>query len=127
MPRAKKVNTIKAAEDCGWTDSRYMSFIRSTLRRSFTKFPTKHKVKNEASRPYKGSDKRRKKEYQCAVCSGWFADKEVAVDHIVPCGSLKTYEDLPKFVATLFCEKENLQIICNTCHQIKTNEERANR
>ena len=127
MPRAKKVNTIKAAEDCGWTDSRYMSFIRSTLRRSFTKFPTKHKVKNEASRPYKGSVKRRKKEYQCAVCSGWFADKEVAVDHIVPCGSLKSYDDLPRFVSTLYCEANNLQVICNTCHQIKTNEERANR
>ena len=127
MPRAKKPNSIKAAEDCGWTDSRYMSFIRSTLRRSFTKFPTKHKVKNEASRPYKGLDKRRKKEYQCAVCSGWFPDKEVAVDHITPCGSLKTYEDLPKFVETLFCEAENLQVACKDCHQIKTNEERANR
>ena len=114
---------------CGntWSSARYFSFIRSLLRRGFMKYPVKFQVKNEASRPYKGSDKRRKKEYQCAVCSGWFADKEVAVDHIVPCGSLKTYEDLPKFVATLFCEKENLQIICNTCHQIKTNEERANR
>ena len=110
-----------------WSSARYFSFIRSLLRRGFMKYPVKFQVKNEASRPYKGSDKRRKKEYQCAVCSGWFADKEVAVDHIVPCGSLKTYEDLPKFVATLFCEKENLQIICNTCHQIKTNEERANR
>jgi len=110
-----------------WSEARYFSFIRSLLRRGFMKYPVKFQVKNEASRPYKGSDKRRKKEYQCAVCSGWFADKEVAVDHIVPCGSLKTYEDLPKFVATLFCEKENLQIICNTCHQIKTNEERANR
>jgi 5-methylcytosine-specific restriction endonuclease McrA len=89
------------------------------------KYPVKYQVKEAASRPYVGSDKRRKKEYQCAVCDSWCADKDVAVDHITPCGSLKTFEDLPKFVATLFCEKENLQIICNTCHQIKTNEERA--
>jgi len=108
-----------------WTESRYFGFIRSALRSAFRKYPVKYQVKAEASRPYVGEDKRRKKEYQCNVCEGWFADKEVAVDHIVPCGSLKTYEDLPRFVSTLFCERENLQIICNTCHQIKTNEERA--
>jgi len=110
-----------------WSSARYFSFIRSLLRRGFMKYPVKFQVKNEASRPYKGSDKRRKKEYQCAVCDGWFADKEVAVDHIVPCGSLKSYEDLPRFVSTLYCEANNLQVVCNTCHQIKTNGERANR
>jgi len=110
-----------------WSEARYFSFIRSLLRRGFMRYPVKFQVKNEASRPYKGSDKRRKKEYQCAVCSGWFADKEVAVDHIVPCGSLKSYDDLPRFVSTLYCEANNLQVICSTCHQIKTNEERANR
>ena len=113
-----------------WSEARYFSFIRSLLRRGFMKYPVKYSVKNEASRPYKGTDKRRKKEYQCAVCSGWFADKEVAVDHIVPCGSLKSYDDLPRFVSTLYCEANNLQVICNTCHQQKSNrerEERANR
>ena len=110
-----------------WSQSRYFGFIRSALRRAFIKYPVKYQVKNAASRPYVGSDKRRKKEYQCAVCDGWFADKEVAVDHIIPCGSLKTYSDLPKFVETLFCEAENLQVVCKDCHQIKSNLERANR
>ena len=110
-----------------WSEARYFSFIRSLLRRGFMKYPVKFQVKNTASRPYVGSDKRRKKEYQCAVCNGWFADKDVAVDHIIPCGSLKTYKDLPKVVSTLFCEKENLQVICKDCHQIKTNKERAER
>ena len=110
-----------------WSESRYFGFIRSALRRAFIKYPVKYSVKNAASRPYVGSDKRRKKEYQCAVCDNWFADKEVAVDHIIPCGSLKTYSDLPKFVETLFCEADNLQVVCKDCHQIKTNEERANR
>jgi hypothetical protein len=109
-----------------WTTARYFSFIRSGLRRMFTKYPVKYQVKNEASRPYKGTDRRRKKEYQCNVCKGWFADKEVAVDHIKPCGSLKSYEDLPEFVSTLFCEADNLQVICNACHSQKTQEERKN-
>ena len=109
-----------------WTTPRYFSFIRSMLRRGFTKYPVKYQVKNSASRPYKGSDKRRKKEYKCNVCKGWFADKDVAVDHIKPCGSLKSYEDLPAFVSTLFCEEDNLQVICSACHSVKTQEERTN-
>lgn len=123
MPRTVEKNRAGGT----WSNARYFSFIRSLLRRGFMKYPVKFQVKNEASRPYKGSDKRRKKEYQCAVCEGWFPDKEVAVDHIEPCGSLKSYEDLPKFVATLFCEKENLQIVCNECHQQKSNREREER
>lgn len=108
----------------GWTSARYFSFIRSSLRRSWMKYPNKHKVLNEASRPYKGEDKRRKKEYQCNVCKGWFKGSDVCVDHIEPCGSLKSFEDLPKFVATLFCSTENLQCICSDCHSQKTKEER---
>ena len=109
-----------------WTTARYFSFIRSALRKAWNKYPVKYHVKAKASRPYRGPDKRRKKEFQCNVCKGWFADKEVAVDHIQPCGSLKAYEDLPQFVATLFCEEDNLQVICTACHSIKTQEERKN-
>jgi 5-methylcytosine-specific restriction endonuclease McrA len=107
-----------------WTTARYFSFIRSGLRRMWTRYPVKFQVMNKASRPYKGEDKRRKKEYLCNVCKGWFAGKEVAVDHIQPCGSLKSYEDLPRFVSTLFCEENNLQVICTACHSIKTQKER---
>lgn len=107
-----------------WTEARYFSFIRSALRKAWTKYPVKYQVMNAASRPYKGPDKRRKKEYQCNVCKGWFAQKEVAIDHIKPCGTLKTFEDLPSFVSTLFCEQDNLQCICSACHSIKTQEER---
>ena len=30
------------------------------------------------------------------------------------------YDDLPKFVETLFCEQDNLQVLCKTCHDEKT-------
>lgn len=117
---------VKTRCDSTWSEARYFSFIRSALRKAFSKYPVKYKVKAEASRPYKGPDKRRKKEYQCNVCKKWFADKEVAIDHIEPCGSLKNYDDLPKFVSTLFCESDNLQVICTACHSQKTQEERKN-
>lgn len=100
-----------------WTKSRYFSYIRSCLRRSWSRYPVRFQVLAKASRPYKGEDKRRKKEYQCKICNKWFMQKEVEVDHITPCGSLKEYDDLPRFVATLFCEEDNLRVLCKPCHK----------
>ena len=63
--------------------------------------------------------------YVCAHCNKNHMGKDIQVDHIVPAGSLKSFEDLPGFVERLFCEPEQLQVLCKPCHQLKTNEERA--
>jgi len=107
-----------------WSEAKYFGFLRSGLRRMSARWPVKYQVMEEARRKYKGPDKRTKWEYQCNSCKGWFKTKDVQVDHIVPAGSLKTFDDLPRFVSTLFCEKENLQVLCTTCHNKKTQEER---
>lgn len=99
-----------------WTEARYWGFIRSALRHAFTKWGPKHAAKREAKVAYN--------KYNCAACSGVFPSKEVEVDHIVPAGSLRTYDDLPGFVERMFCEAEGFQVLCKTCHQAKTNEER---
>lgn len=67
---------------------------------------------------------KRRYEAKCAACKKWHVQKDIQVDHIVPAGSLKSYDDLPMFVRRLFCEAENLQLMCKPCHQIKTNQER---
>lgn len=100
-----------------WTKARYFSFIRSALRRAWSRYPVRFDVLEAAARPYKGTDKRRKKEYQCAMCEEWFMQKEVEVDHIKPCGSLRDYKDLPRFTKTLFCEEDNLRVLCKPCHK----------
>jgi len=102
-----------------WTEARYWGFIRSGLRRMSMRWPPRNEVKNDARRPYKGEDKRRKFEYQCSNCKKWFKGADVQVDHIVECGTLKTAADLPKFVETLFCEKDNMQLLCKGCHMKK--------
>jgi len=79
---------------------------------------------DKAKQPYKGKDKRTKWVYTCASCEEQFKSTEVQVDHIKPAGTLKTYSDLPKFVETLFCEADNLQVLCKECHDVKTKEER---
>ena len=111
-------------DDCGWTKSRYFSFIRSGLRRMWTRYPVKYRVLEKARRKYSGEDKRTKWEYVCSNCNNWYKSKEVQVDHIKPAGSLKEYSDLPEFVSNLFCGEENLQVLCKPCHAEKTKEER---
>lgn len=108
------------------TESGYWGFIRAGLRAKFTRYPVKYKVKNAARRDKPKNKKgRHKYEYQCAYCKKYYMDKEVQVDHIVPCGSLRTPEDLVSFVPALFCEEEDLQVLCKPCHQKKTNKERG--
>jgi 5-methylcytosine-specific restriction endonuclease McrA len=54
------------------------------------------------------------------VCKNWFIEKKINVDHVVPAGSLNSSKDLPGFVDRLFCEVENLQVLCEKCHDKKT-------
>ena len=120
MPRQLKPRT-RAGKT--WTEAKYWQFIRSALRQATMRYPVIQNFKKKGRRSVTG--KRHKFEYQCVECKKWFMDKEISVDHIVPAGSLKTYDDLPGFVERLFCEEDNLQILCkDTCHQAKTNKER---
>lgn len=77
----------------------------------------------EARRPSKSQKNPRLKwEFQCNHCRGWHAQKNVEVNHKVPCGRLSSYEDLPGFVERLFCEKDGLEVVCKPCHQQFTKE-----
>lgn len=49
---------------------------------------------------------------------------EVQVDHVKPCGALKTWDDVTPFIKTLFCGTENLQVLCKPCHKEKGKEDR---
>jgi 5-methylcytosine-specific restriction endonuclease McrA len=106
-----------------WTEARYWSFIRSALRGAMNKWGPKHAAKELARKGVIG--KRHRFEYKCAKCNKYHKGDEVQVDHIVPCGSLKQYSDLPGFVERAFCEVEGFMILCKPCHQIKTNYERG--
>lgn len=121
----RKVEKTRAGNT--WSEAKFWGFIRSGLRALWQKWPVKWQVLAEAKRPYDGPDKRIKWEYQCNICKGWFKTKEVSVDHIVPAGTLRTYDDLPQFVRGLLCEADNLQVACKTCHDAKTAKERKER
>jgi 5-methylcytosine-specific restriction endonuclease McrA len=102
------------------TESMFFGMIRSRLRQASRWWKPMQECKKDARRNYKGNNKRQKWEYQCKNCNGWFSEKEIDIDHIVECGSLKSFDDIGDFCKRLFIEKEGLQILCKNCHHKKT-------
>ena len=106
----KKV--IKTRNAGTMSESAFWAFIRSALRQKSRWWKPITECKQNAKRPYKGSNKRQKFEYQCNKCKKWFPDKQINIDHITPAGELNKADDLPGFVERLFVEVEGLQTLC---------------
>jgi 5-methylcytosine-specific restriction endonuclease McrA len=106
------------------SEAAFWSFIRSALRQKSRWWKPISVCKLNARRDYKGINKRQKYEYQCKKCKKWHPEKQINVDHVKPAGSLNCAEDLPGFVERLFCEQDNLQILCVSCHDKKTLKEK---
>jgi 5-methylcytosine-specific restriction endonuclease McrA len=121
----RKTQTPKTRNAGTMTESAFWSFIRSALRQKSRWWKPIAQAKQKAKRSYKGPLKRQKFEYQCAECLNWFPDKEINVDHRIPAGTLRCANDLPGFVERLFCEVDNLQVLCTTCHDRKTQNEKT--
>lgn len=110
-----------------WTKARFFSFIRSALRAAWSRYPPKYQVLANAKRKSESSNKRLKYEFQCNKCKDWYPQKQVSVDHIIPAGTLRDFEDLPEFCRRLFVSIEELQVLCTVCHHKKSALERAAR
>jgi hypothetical protein len=113
-----------------WTEGRLRTFITSTLRGGFRKYPPKYETLKAASVGKKVNAKtnRMAEHFTCNMCKGEFPAKEVNVDHVEPVVCPFTgFVDWNTFISRLFCEGGNLQVLCSPCHDIKTAEERVER
>lgn len=117
-PRTRNAGTM--------TEAMFWTMIRSALRHRSRFWKPIALAKQKAKRKYKGPNRRQKVEYQCNECKNWFPDKMVSVDHIEPAGRLQCFNDIAGFVERLFCEVEGLQVLCDTCHDRKTKNEKEN-
>lgn len=99
----------------------------SALRAGSRKWPPRYETLAEAKTEKKTNKKtgRLAQHYKCASCGEEFAGKDVAVDHIDPVvDPEKGFEDWNTFIERLYCDKDNLQVLCKTCHDLKSKNER---
>lgn len=100
------------------TESQFWSKIRSALRNASRFWKPAALAKEKVKRVYKGPNKRQKVEYICSKCKLPKKSTEIEMHHKIPCGSLKTFNDLPGFVERLFTEDINaFEPICKICHK----------
>lgn len=109
-----------------WTASRFHSFVKGALRQASMRWPPKHEVK-KAARVERG-------QYLCNGCGEIVPAsvkvdgkrvKNVHVDHIVPVIDPNVgFVSWDEVINRLFCEADDLQVLCRECHKEVTAEER---
>lgn len=100
--------------------------VREKLEESRQEFPRYKKDGSLAKKPWV--------KRQCEVCGSWVSSTKIAIDHIdpvVPPAGFPTHFDMwdriTMFLKRLWCDKSNLQRICDDCHDKKTYAERIAR
>lgn len=121
MKRKRKIRVARTRNAGTMTESQYFSRIRAILRNGFRYYKPMMIALELASRPSQSSNKKLKKEYQCATCKRWFKRADVQIDHLEECGSLNSYEDIVPFIKRLTREDPSAyQIFCKKDHKVKT-------
>lgn len=113
---------------CGgmWTEAKFNSFIRNQLRGATRKWQPIQQAKKDAQ-VSRGV-------YKCAGCgenvpvtvkNGRKRVQNIFVDHIDPIVDPDVgFVSFDVFIDRMFCEKDNLQVLCGECHDKKSLEER---
>ena len=110
-----------------WTQARWESFIKGGMRQLTRRWP-----------PFSDCLKEGRVSHGVYLCNGCKEEvpasivvdgkrvKNAVVDHIQPViDPAVGFVDWDEYITRLFCEGGNLQVLCHSCHTIKTNEERA--
>ena len=84
----------KTRNNGSMTEAAFFGWLRSLLRNRYMRGWKPHNEVAKDNRRAITYKSRSKWEYQCADCGDWFLRKEIDIDHINPCGTLKSFEDL---------------------------------
>ena len=112
----KKRIVDKPFADGEMSSAAFFGMLRATLRNKSRWYPSISICRNKAKIPYVGANKRRKWSYVCEGCGNAFDGKMINVHHKIECGDLKSFDDLPGFTKRLFCDSQDLAVLCNHCH-----------
>ena len=109
-----------------WTQARFNSFVKGGLRGISKRWPPKYQCLNAAKQGKRinVNTGRLAEHYLCAVCNQSFPAKDVQVDHKEPVVPVSGFTSWDEVIDRMFCEADNLQVLCTSCHKVKTSEER---
>lgn len=94
------------------------NYLVSVLRRASYRYPARSEAMRLA-RVERGL-------YKCAMCTNLFNNKDIKLDHIDPVVCPKQgFIDWNTFISRLFVQPNQYQVLCTSCHQGKTNAEKA--
>jgi len=112
-----------------WTPARKKAFITTLLRSGFSRWPPKYITLKAAflDKHINTKTGRLASFYRCAICQDCFVAKDVHVDHIVPVVGACGFTSWDDFIERLFCESDNLRVLCKPCHKNVTLSENAER
>ena len=113
-----------------WTEAKFKAFIKNNLRQASRKWKPLQDCK-KAANVSRGV-------YECAACKQHVTNtvvkvdkgrrkrvQNIFVDHINPIIDPKTgFTTWDSCIDNMFCELDNLQLLCGPCHDEKSMEER---
>lgn len=98
----------------------FREWMKNTLRRSFFRYWERTKA-IQAARVDRGL-------YKCASCLIVSKMEGHHIDHIEPVVETSVgFVNWDTYIKRLFCPASNLQLLCSTCHKIKTKKEQEER
>lgn len=109
-----------------WNPVKVKNFIISLLRAGSRKWPPRSAVLNAAKTEKKINSKsgRLAQHYLCSTCVKDFPLTQIQVDHISPViDPAMGFVDWNTYIQRMFCDEDNLQILCKSCHAVKSKEE----
>jgi len=121
----KRESVIREYNMGTMSKSEFFTKIRQVLRNGFRYYKPLQEALLKARRPSESSNKKLKWEFICKECQTWHPRKNIEIDHVIPCGSLKDWDDVVPFIQKLCAEDPNMyQVLCKPCHKAKTKQER---
>lgn len=128
--KQRRATTVCTRNAQSMTEAEYWNRVRSTLRKAFAYWRPAQEAAKAAECGTRTNPKtgREKKVYRCALCGEADYREEMQIDHVAPCGSLRSAEDVAPFLEQLTCEDSSMfQLLHKHCHQAKTNEGRTSK
>lgn len=107
------------------------ALIKGSMRRIFARSEYHRRIKDSAYVEHSDPTRKRVKSWRrCQVCTKPEAKTNCVLDHllpVVPINSSLEEMSIQEIADAIWCDEENLQVVCSACHFQKTLRENAQR